>query len=180
MDERHLGDAIVEKKMNTYIFLDMDGVLANFEGKAQELFGDGWKEEIEQAGWGRFTQYPNIYDILDPMPDALKLYEGCCEIMGDSDRVQILTALPNRAKFDQAAKDKTNWARRHIHQDIRVVFGPYAQDKQLHLRHQCDVLIDDQSRNVNQWNAAGGFGILHVSAITSLNTLDEFWTCGSC
>jgi 5'(3')-deoxyribonucleotidase len=180
MDEGHIGDAVMGEEMRHVLYLDMDGVLADFEKKAIELFGDAWHDELELPHWGRFTEHPNIYDALDPMPDAKELYEGCCEIMGSKDQVQILTALPNRAKFEFAARDKINWSRRYIDPDVRVVFGPHAQDKQHHVRHQCDVLIDDMIRNVEQWKARGGVGILHLSAKQSLATLEEFWFCGSC
>jgi len=168
----------VEKKMKHVIYLDMDGVLANFEGKAIELFGTNWKTEVEADRWGKFADYQNIYEILDPMPDALELYNGCCEIIGNKTQVQILTALPNRARFDRAAQDKINWARRYIDPDIRVAFGPHAQDKQYHIRHTNDVLVDDMIRNVEQWKARGGVGVLHTSAASTLDILQLLWNGG--
>jgi hypothetical protein len=161
--------------MKHIVYIDMDGVLADFEGKAKEWFGEKWKEEVEQTGWGRFVEHPDVYDVLSPMPDALELYEGCCRIVGNKSQVQILTALPSRAKFDRAAQDKITWARRCIDPDIRVSFGPYAKDKQFHLRHSGDVLIDDMARNIDQWNEQGGIGILHTSAQDSLIVLGRLW-----
>jgi hypothetical protein len=157
--------------------LDMDGVLADFEGWAVETFGSvkQWKSEIDKPDWGRFTEYPDIYAILPPMPDAMDLYNGCVELMGDRNRVQILTALPNRARaaFPDAAKHKIEWAKKYIHPSIRVHFGPFAQDKQYHKQHPNDVLIDDMIQNIDQWNAVGGCGILHTSAANSLKELKE-------
>lgn len=161
--------------MKPIIYLDLDGTLADFEKKAIELFGDQWKQEVEAAGWGQFTKYPNIYEILEPMPDALELYEGCCEIIDDINHVQILTALPRRAEFVDAAKHKIEWARKYIHRDIRVNFGPHAQDKQYHIRSDRDVLIDDMERNIIQWRESGGVGVVHVSAKQSLEELYDYW-----
>lgn len=157
------------------VYLDMDGVLVDFEGKAREWYGDAWRQEIESPNWGRFAEHQDLYDVLPMMPDALELYDGCCKIAGSKHNVQILTALPSRALFASAAEDKIKWARRHIDSNIRVVFGPYARDKQFHLRHPGDVLIDDMIRNINQWNELGGIGILHVSAQSSLEKLNSAW-----
>lgn len=161
--------------MKPIIYLDMDGVLADFEGWAKMRFGsdEEWQRQIKLPEWGNFKFYPNIFDILPVMPDAMELYEGCCEILGDKNRVQILTALPNRARdaFPNAVKHKIDWAHRNISPDIRVHFGPMAQHKQYHCKHAHDVLIDDMIRNIDQWNYVGGIGILHTSAINSLKAL---------
>jgi len=161
--------------MKPIIYLDMDGVLADFEGWARDTIGSHaiWKAEIDKPNWGRFTEYPNIYEILPIMPDAIELYHGCVDIIGDRNRVQILTALPNRARdaFPDAARHKIEWARKHISPNIRVHFGPFAQDKQYHKQHPDDVLIDDMIRNIDQWNSVGGIGILHTDASSSLDKL---------
>jgi hypothetical protein len=153
----------------------MDGTIANFESKCVELFGENWKDELESPGWGAFKKYPNIFEMLEPMPDATELYEGCCDIMGNRNQVHILTALPNRAKdtFPDAPRHKIEWARKYIHPGIRVHFGPFAQDKQYHVRHPRDILIDDMVRNIDQWEAVGGIGITHTSAKQSLNLLRD-------
>ena len=160
--------------MKPIIYLDMDGVLADFEKKAHELFGEQWKQEVESAGWGKFSQHPDIYETLEPMPDAIELYEGCCELMDDRNHVQILTAIPKRAEFVNAARHKIEWARKHIDPNIRVVLGPHAQDKQYHARDR-DVLIDDMERNIIQWREKGGVGVIHISAKLSLDELHDYW-----
>lgn len=166
------------KSLKPVIYLDFDGVLANFEGKAFELFGNSWKTEIDKPGWGMFAEYPNLYEILVPYHDAKKLYQGCCTIIGDKNQVRGLTALPKRARdnFRGAAKDKIDWAFKHIDPNFRTYFGPLAQDKQYHAKHPHDVLIDDMKMNIDQWNAAGSFGILHTSVNDTLDKLSDFYS----
>jgi hypothetical protein len=151
--------------MKPIIYLDMDGTIADFEGWAFTAFGPEWKIELEKSEWGRFQNHPALFLHLPVMDGAKDMYDACVELTKDRNRVQILTALPNRAKevFKDAAMHKILWARSVLHPDIRVVFGPFAQDKQYHIRHKHDILIDDMERNIDQWEAAGGIGILHKS-----------------
>lgn len=161
--------------MNPIIYLDMDGVLFDFDGWSERTFGScaAFKAEIESPNWGKFKDYPNLFELLPPMHDAMALYEGCCEFIGDKNRVQCLTALPNRAMhvFPDAARHKIESVHRHISKDLRVHFGPFAQDKQYHCKHSGDILIDDMIRNIDQWNSAGGIGILHLDTASSLEQL---------
>ena len=36
------------------------------------------------------------------------------------------------------------------------------------------ILIDDRISNINDWNAAGGIGILHTSTATTLDKLSKY------
>lgn len=155
------------------IYLDQDGVMADFEGWAFQVIGPDWKEEIDKDNWGRFADYPDIYKILPLMEGALPLYRGCVEIMGNKNQVQILTAIPNRALrvFPHAPQHKIEWAEGNIDPDLRVHFGPFAQHKQFHFKHPGDILIDDMAQNIEQWRSVGGFGIVHTSAVQTLREL---------
>jgi hypothetical protein len=160
------------RKIKSVIYLDLDGVLADFERKAQEVLGDCWREEIENDGWGKFAQHPRIFSTLPVMHGANELYEFCCNLTGDKNRVQLLTALPSRVDFREAARDKIEWARKHIDKHVRVNFGPYAKDKQYHCRIG-DILIDDMEINILQWRDRGGHAILHIDAASSIVQLVE-------
>ena len=159
--------------MKPMLSLDQDGVLADFEGWSAKVIGLDWKKEIDSPSWGRYVEYPDLYLWLPLMDRAVELYEACCEYMGDRNQVQILTALPNRARaaFPHAPEHKIAWAKEHIHPKVRVVFGPFAQHKRYHIRFPGDILIDDVLLNISQWNHDGGRGILHTSVDNTLNEL---------
>lgn len=159
------------------IYLDQDGVLADFEGWAANQFTD-WKREINSPNWGAFANYQNLFELLPLMPYAKELYNECVELVGDVNQVQILTALPNRAHIlmPHAARNKIEWAREHINPNIRVHFGPYAQDKQYHFQHEHDILIDDMQINIEQWEDVGGSGILYVNNNQAIVELEKILT----
>lgn len=154
------------------VYVDMDGVLADFESKAIEILGgDDWKEEIEKPNWGRLSAVQNLYEILEPMPDMMELWSFLEDRFGIGHQIEILTAIPKRAHFPDAVNHKRDWIHRHIGPHVRVNFGPYAYDKQFYCKLG-DVLIDDSEMNVDQWNARAGRGILHTSAANTIATID--------
>lgn len=164
--------------IKSMLYLDMDGVVADFEGWSTAVIGTDWKTHINKPSWGTYTQHPEMYLRLSPMDKAKELYEFCCDFMGDYNRVQFLTALPNRARdsFPHAANHKILWVKEHINKHARVVFGPFAQHKRYHIRFPEDILIDDTEINIKQWNHDCGVGILHSSVeatIAKLNDLDR-------
>jgi hypothetical protein len=140
------------------IFIDMDGVLADF---------DGWKNQIaltrpevmddKEGLWEVALSVSHFYYMLDPMPEALEMMEY---LEGLNIPLAILTALPRRREIPYAEEDKREWIKDFINPTMEFRIGPYAIDKQNH----CEpgfVLIDDNEKNIAQWNARGGIGIFY-------------------
>jgi len=144
------------------VFVDLDGVLANFEGAVKQIFGEhAWKAEIEKPNWGGLAQYQDIYLNLPVMDDAYVLWNYLTDNYHD---VQILSAIPRRAYFPDAVNHKREWVWANFGSNVRVNFGPYAYDKQFHIRHPHDILIDDMKINCDQWKERGARSIWHTSA----------------
>jgi 5'(3')-deoxyribonucleotidase len=154
--------------MKRILYLDMDGVLADFEGTTQALLGSeyNWKEEVDKPHWGMVQEIQNLYAILKPLPDAHELWDW---VHTRFDDVRILTAIPKRAHFPEAVNDKRNWIHKHFG-PAKVCFGPYAYDKQFHCTDG-DILIDDAEINIKQWNSRGGYGILHTSTKNTIEIM---------
>lgn len=158
------------------IYLDMDGVLADFDSKCVELTGKHfmvWPDS--QSAWAAIEQHQDMYRILPPLSDALALIEGCVslsKIYGC--KLAVLTAIPRIGRLPLVAQHKQEWLAEHFPQfpDLLTNFniGPYAVDKQNHCKPD-HVLIDDSDLNIPQWIAKGGCGILHTSAEQSLAEL---------
>jgi hypothetical protein len=147
------------------LFLDCDGVLADFDRGATELLGTPPREFESHHGKGRFwarlaTAPGGFYAGLPLLPDAMELFEGVRHL----DPV-ILTGLP---RGGWAAAQKERWAAEHF-PGVRIITC-MAVDKRLHASPG-DILVDDTVKHRHLWEQAGGVFIEHRSARQTLAEL---------
>lgn len=148
------------------IFLDMDGVVADFDKYANEILGystPGGKR-YPPDDWAKISANPRFYYELDSCPNANLLVDTVTDIakLAGHD-VKFLTAIPRNNDVPWCFTDKIAWAQERW-PNIPVWFGPYSNDKQVHCVPG-DILIDDRDDNIYAWNAAGGYGLLYQNNI---------------
>lgn len=160
------------------LFVDMDGVLADFTGMVIKLIGQDWKDENDRVHWHKFTEYSNLFELLKPLPDAFELWNYVHDQHFFHDGTwrfpQILTALPTHGMqyFPDCTTHKRQWIHSYLGDKVKVNFGPFPVDKQYHCSPG-DILIDDSQMNIEQWRSRGGIGILHRSAAETIAKLKE-------
>lgn len=147
------------------IYVDMDGVLVDFNKKIKEIFNKSFHELDNDWVWKQLSQYPNLYLDLDPMIDYWELWDAIKYY-----QPQILTAVPSKVDMPNVMNDKVEWISKHIGYCTKINFGPYSVDKQKWCKPG-DVLIDDSYLNISQWNDKGGIGILHSTASDTIKQL---------
>lgn len=153
------------------IFLDLDGVLANWEGAVSKLLNRPAALGVGDYTWEElYEKNPRLYSDLELMPDAMQLWNYVTSSSVVSD-VRILTAIPRRMHWPNCTDQKRAWVWEHLGRDVEVLFGPFAWDKQFHCNGIDDVLIDDTLINISQWWNRGGSGILHASTKTTIENL---------
>ncbi len=151
--------------MNT-IYLDMDGVVADFDEYAYRMLGvppSGgiYSDEI----WKQLAANPRIYRDLKKTPEADELVAECKKLCKEFNcDLKFLTAVPKGNDVPWAFYDKMTWAL-FFFPDIPVMFGPFSKDKHSHC-HTGDILIDDRKSNIEEWCAAGGFGVMYTKDLT--------------
>jgi hypothetical protein len=150
------------------LYLDCDGVLADFDKGAQAILGMPARAFEKRHGIGRFwaklARAPDFYFSLPLMPDAMQLYDAVKHL----DPV-ILTGLP---QGNWAAGQKVRWAAEHF-PGVRII-TTMARDKRNHAR-EGDVLVDDQLRHRHLWEEIGGIFIQHKSAAESIEALKSYF-----
>ena len=152
--------------MGRQLYLDLDGVLADFDGGAEAVFGMAAKDFQDLYGpgrfWGRLAKTPDFYDKLEVLPDAMELFEAVRQL-----RPIILTGLPI-GKW--AEPQKRRWVERHF-PGVQVI-TTLARKKSEHCRPG-DVLVDDQEKYRDLWEQAGGTFIHHAGVASSIAALKK-------
>ena len=158
------------------VYLDMDGVLADFERGVLELAGmvptplNGNRDiHYDDRMWGAVVKVEHFYGRLQPMPGAKAMFDALCARYGD--RCEILTGIPKpRRGILYAREDKLEWVRRELSPDIVVNVVLREQKPEYCTGADC-VLIDDAVRNIRDWENMGGTGILHETPEQTLAAL---------
>lgn len=157
------------------IYLDMDGVVADFDRYANELLGTDRKtHKWPPEQWRKISENPRLYRDLDKTPEADELVKFCKELCSKNNwNLLFLTAVPKDDDMPWAFYDKVLWVQER-YPDIPVFFGPHSHSKWKHCT-KGDVLVDDRPSNCEQWSSVGGIAILHTGdlakTIQQLSTL---------
>ena len=154
--------------MARQLYLDADGVLADFDKGATALLGlkpDAFEKRHGPVRfWQKLARAPDFYFGLPLMPDAMELFEAVRHL-----NPIILTGMP---RGNWAADQKVRWAARYF-PGTRII-TTMARDKRDHAKAG-DVLVDDQLRHRHRWEEVGGIFIHHKNAKRSLAQLAEYF-----
>ena len=160
------------------VYLDMDGVLADFFGGVEKMYGvEHWKqltndktkdlkkEVIDRiTGTDFFATLPK-FQSADALIDMVKKFTG--------GKFSINTS-PLRGDNENSGKYKKVWISNNIDTpDEIVVTGrkeSYAKDKGTGTPN---ILIDDRPVNIQRWQDAGGYGILYQANRDSLDKVKK-------
>jgi hypothetical protein len=155
------------------IFLDMDGVLANFHKEyasfAQEHMND--RKKFRQA-----VLEHKIFERLEKMPNADLLLNRVAGLDSRHFKIEILTSKGTFDPFqgDEAKRQKLVWLKKHG-LPYNANFTRNKEEK-ANFATPDSILIDDSIGCIEPFVAAGGIGILHSDADISstLNSLNSY------
>jgi len=146
------------------LFLDADGVLADFDAGVHRLLGMSYDAFVAKKGVGAFwralAKAPDFYARLPEMPDARELFDAVRHL-----KPTILTGLPI-GKW--AAPQKVAWSAEHF-PDVPIITC-MARDKHRHMSPG-DVLVDDRENHREAYEAHGVVFIHHRNARDSIREL---------
>jgi len=148
------------------VWVDCDGVLADFDSHVTKLTGVRPREFEDSVGtpgfWKHLQGIPKFYREMPLMPDARILMDGLKAL-----RPIILTGCP---LGEWAEAQKMAWARDHFPGVPMITC--MSKDKFIYCQPG-DILIDDYSKYMSPWISAGGTFIKHISAERSLKEVEE-------
>jgi hypothetical protein len=150
------------------IYLDMDGVIADFETRYRQVFGVDIKKSKDKKFDTNFTQFivDNNFATLDMMPRSGYLISYLASL---SVPTEILSSTASEKRNAEISRQKSVWLTTHgIRFKENFVPGKHLKYK---FATPNSILIDDTESNINDWKQAGGIGILHKDVDSTLNIL---------
>jgi hypothetical protein len=154
----------------TKLYLDMDGVLCNFEKRFTELYGEDALGSRDRKNFT--TNWPNF--IMDGNFENLEWFPGGKELLdfiqNETDwEVEILSSSGGEKFHSEVAAQKVMWlCDKGIPYKANIV--PGRKHKTAYATPET-ILIDDTEDIIVNFNAAGGLGILHKDANDTLAKL---------
>jgi GNAT superfamily N-acetyltransferase/phosphopantetheine adenylyltransferase len=150
------------------IYLDMDGVITDFDKKFVELAGMGPREYENSFGTEKFWDFIDIkhkvkfFSEMEWMPEGKKLYDFVKQFD------HKLLSAPS--KNDASKIGKRMWRKANT-PDTQLILSA-AVNKQ-NYADKSNILIDDREKNIQQWRDAGGIGILFKSTDQVIDELKK-------
>lgn len=141
------------------IYVDMDGVLADFDTAAEDLLGMPFSQYEEEHGpiqaWARVYENPYFFSQLRQMPHFDALLKLCAQY---TTRVTILSS-PSRTNTPLCVIQKRQWIDNNLGHTFPAIF---EKQKQVFAEPNT-LLIDDTPKQIRKWEEAGGVGHLFKS-----------------
>lgn len=154
------------------IYLDLDGVLCDFYKRYNEIFkvdlehkrSHGEKVTLE---WDKFVEGKN-FETLDWHPGGLELLKY---IISLDIPIEILSSSGGQRHHEEVKRQKKIWLKRH-HIDFTANIVPGRKLKANYAKPDI-ILIDDTEDVIDDFNAAGGIGILHSDTAKTIKQVQS-------
>ena len=152
------------------LYVDMDGVIVDWEKGFDELSPGKTMDELEDEGKGD-EAWKLIHDVgmawwafLEWTNDGKQLWDYLKQYN------PTILSSPGTQNIQTVIKGKEGWIKRNLenHKDYIIDRNKehYANDK--------SILIDDMESNIDRWEKAGGIGILHKSTAQTIKELERY------
>ena len=152
------------------IYLDMDGVLSDFEKQFGDLYGETALKNRDRKLWTE--QWPDF--IENKQFEVLPKFPGCDELLGFVRKfpveVEILTSSGGVKFHEQVKEQKKVWLKKY-----GIAYKPHVVPGRKHKKEYATpetILIDDTEDVIDSFNKAGGIGILHKDVKETIKRLE--------
>lgn len=159
------------KNTQYHIFLDLDGVFADFESRMSECTDHVPWSLTSSEMWAAINAYNNnvqpFFLTLDLMPDALRLWQF---VVDNFENYSFLSA--KGTGDDDYAEQKAAWVAKNISSTVVVECVERGAEKFKHAAAHT-LLVDDMKRNTDNFVQAGGLAIVHTSVDDTIAKLQK-------
>lgn len=152
------------------IYLDMDGVLTDFDKRYEELFGerpvdpeknrkhfwDNWKKFVDGKNFETLEVHPGAYALMQTVKSLKVPYE-------------ILSSSGGGYSHDEVIEQKKKWLEKHGI-NVPANFVPGGKHKAAYAKPS-HILVDDMEKNITAYRNAGGPAIHHTDVSKTVREL---------
>jgi phosphopantetheine adenylyltransferase len=164
-NEKLYNEQDMKNKMPV-VYLDMDGVIADFFGGVEKMYGvKHWKELTSKKSGGELKQEvidritgSDFFSTLPKFPNTDALIQLIKSATGG--KFSILTS-PLRGDHENSAVQKKKWIAANIEQPEETIVSGRKEKWAKQKDGTPNILIDDRPINIDRWKAKGGYGILY-------------------
>ncbi len=119
------------------IYVDMDGVLVDFESALKDV-NPGMLKQYE----GQYDNIPRIFSMMKPMPNAVESYKK----LSNDPRYDVYIASSGPWDNPSSFTDKIVWVQKYIEPEVPGVRKRVILTSQKHLNNG-SYIIDDRLKN---------------------------------
>jgi len=156
------------------IFIDMDGVLADFLRGVEmpQYLGEPLTNDAEgHTTYDLRKEELTNKRLFANLPPMVDMYDLLAYVRHCDTPWEILTAA-GEVNRELVVYDKNEWIKRYVDPTVPVTCTFTGTQKAAYA-YEGSVLIDDRPKNIDAWEKAGGIGIVHTSAKNTINVLKE-------
>ena len=162
------------------VYVDIDGVLADFVAGMENKFNVSSVEELLLSSKYKHLYKNSIYEVLHKTDFFYKLYkfetaDKLIEIVeGFSDNGYSILSKPFEDDIDNSIYWKRKWLKENIKKRLpkKVIFSGKKHDYAIEIIDNNKIpnlLIDDYEKNCKEFKEEGGEAILYDASIHSLD-----------
>lgn len=153
------------------IYLDMDGVICDFDKRYSSIYGLNCRDDPNKDHWYEFVNNKGFF-LLEPCKGFVDLID---KLYTFDVNLIIMSCAGDKSDHNQVRKQKIDWLMEYNLGHLDAHFTRTKLQKADFARAS-SLLIDDSKKCIEPFKEKGGFGILHQTAkqtIIELNCLQE-------
>lgn len=155
------------------LWLDLDGVLADFERKVSDISTIPFASMKKSSVWYHIQRYNDnvkpFFESLDKMQDADDLLDW---VVGKFGTIKILSACGHTPKG--AADQKRKWVADNVEPRVPHIVAKIvtSSEQKAQYASPTSILVDDRMKSIDPWVRAGGIGVHHQNTNDTIRQLE--------